>query len=75
MFYVSAVIAGFMQSNGKKIKSIPSKMYRLWQIGGTHTRITPASGRGGGERISPNSTALDEVVLLQIKNNEPKFRS
>jgi hypothetical protein len=31
--------------------------------------------RGGGERISPNSIALDEVVLLQIKNNEPKFRS
>jgi hypothetical protein len=30
---------------------------------------------GEGERISPNSIALDEVVLLQIKNNEPKFRS
>jgi hypothetical protein len=59
----------------KRSNQNPQKCIPEWQIGGTHTRITPASGRGGGERISPNSIALDEVVLLQIKNNEPKFRS
>jgi hypothetical protein len=29
VFYISAVVAGFMQSNVKKIKSIPSKVYRV----------------------------------------------